>query len=306
MLRKKNDTSEQRPDDTRAFQNSQTWNLPENAIARFGRGVMGGSDRAVAFSSDGKRLAVATGAGIWIYDGQTYHELALLTGHTSVVRAVAFSPDGRTLASSGGDGAVKLWNLETGDVTTLAGHEFETDSIAFSPDGTTLASGSWDGTIKLWDTENGKNLATFAGRELWDTKNGRKKFVGHQSRVFSVAFSADGKTVASGAEDQTIKLWDVETEQNIATFTGHKDVVFSVAFSPDGKTLASGDGDDTVKVWHVLTGRNLHTFKHRERVFSVAFSPDGKLLAGGAWRGIKFWNVETGKEVSVLKESCEG
>ena len=93
-----NDVSEKQPNDAPVYQNSQTWNLPENAIARFGRGV-GGSDRAVAFSPDSQRFAVATSAGIWLYDAQTYHKMALLTGHTEVVRAVAFSPDGKTLAS---------------------------------------------------------------------------------------------------------------------------------------------------------------------------------------------------------------
>ena len=296
----KNDNSEQQQDDAKAFQNSQTWNLPKNAIARFGKGVMGGSDRAVAFSPDGKRLAVATGVGIWIYDGQTYHELALLTGHTGVVRTVAFSPDGKILASGEEDGTIKLWNLETGNVTTLAGNLFHVDCVAFSPDGKMLASGSWDGLVKLWDIESGQNLATFAGRELWNTENGRKKFVGYQSRVFSVAFSPDGKTVASGAQDRVIRLWDVETGQNISTLTGHEDVVFSVAFSPDGKTLASGAQDDTVKMWDVLTGRNLQTFKYRERVFSVAFSPDGKVLAGGSWSGIKLWSVETGENLDTF------
>ena len=181
---KKSDSSEQQLDNDTAFQNSQTWNLPENAIARFGRGVMGGSDRAVAFSPDGKRLAVATGVGIWIYDGQTYRELSLITGHTGAVRTVAFSPDGKTLASGEEDGTIKLWNLETGDVTTLVGNLFHVDCVAFSPDGKMLASGSWDGTVKLWDPENGQNLATFAAHKLWDTENGQKKFVGYQSRVF--------------------------------------------------------------------------------------------------------------------------
>ena len=280
--------SEKQSNDTSIYQNSQTWSLPENAIARFGKGVMGGSDRSVAFAPDGKRFAVATGAGTWIYDAQTYREITLLTGHTGVVRAVAFSADGKTLASGDADGVIKLWNLETGDVTTLVKRQLHVDSVAFSPDGKMLASGSWNGRVKLWDIESGRDLATFNGEA---------------PRIFSVAFSPDGKTIASGGSDNTIKLWDVETKQNIATLTGHKGIIFSVAFSPDGRILASGSQDDTVKLWHVETGRNLHTFKHRERVFSVAFSPDGKIVAGGAWRGVKLWNIETGKNLSTLEGS---
>ncbi len=277
--------SEKQPNDTRVFQNSQTWNLPENAIARFGKGVMGGSDRAVAFSPDGTRFAVATGAGIWIYDAQTYREMALLTGHTGVVRAVAFSPDGKTLTSGARDATVKLWNIETGEnIATFVRNAIGVESVAFSRNGKMLAAGTEGGPVKLWDIENGQNLATFKGEA---------------PRVFSVAFSSDGQTIASGGSDNTIKLWDVATKQNIATLLGHEDIIFSVAFSPDGKILASGSQDDTVKLWHVETGQDLHTFKHRERVFSVAFSPDGKVVAGGAWRGIKLWNIETGEEVRL-------
>ncbi len=283
-----NDASEKQPDDTPILQNSQTWSLPENAIVRFGKGVMGGSDRAVAFSPDGQRFAVATGAGIWLYDAQTYREILLLTGHTGVVRAVAFSSDGKTLASGARDRTIKLWNLETGDVTTCIGHRGGVESVAFSLDGKMIVSGAEDSTVELWDTETGQNLATFTGHAP-------------RVRVFSVAFSPDGKTVASGAEDNTIKLWDIETKQNIVTLTGHKKVIFSVAFSPDGKILASGSGDDTVKLWHVETGQNLHTFRHLERVFSVAFSPDGKLVAGGSYLGIKLWDIETGEDLSVLE-----
>ena len=277
--------SEKQSNDTPTFQNSQTWSLPENAIARFGKGVMGGSDRVVAFSPDGKRLAIATGAGIWFYDAQTYREMTLLTGHSGVVRAVAFSPDGKTLASGARDATVKLWNVENGEnIATFVRNGIGVESVAFSPNGKMLVAGTEGGTIKLWDVENGQNLATFKGIA---------------PRVFSVAFSPDGKTVASGGSDNWIKLWDVETKQNVATLIGHEDIIFSVTFSPDGRILASGSQDDTVKLWHVETGQNIYTFKHRERVFSVAFSPDGKVVAGGAYLGIKLWNIETGEEVKL-------
>ena len=276
--------SEKQSNDTPVYQNSQTWNLPENAIARFGRGVMGGSDRAVAFSPDGKRLAIATGAGIWFYDAQTYREMTLLTGHTGVVRAVAFSPDGKTIASGARDATVKLWNVETGEnIATFVRNGIGVESVAFSPNGEMLVAGTEGGPIKVWDVENGQNLATFKGEA---------------SRVFSVAFSPDGKMLASGGSDNRIQLWDIETKQNVATLTGHERVIFSVAFSPDGRILASGSVDDT-KLWHVETGQNIYTFKHRGQVFSVAFSPDGKVLAGGAYLDIKLWNIETGKEVRL-------
>ena len=105
---------------------------------------------------------------------------------------------------------------------------------------------------------------------------------GHTEEVYSVAFSPDGKTLASGDADSTVRLWDVAAHQPIAApLTGHTDAVDSVAFSPDGKTLASGSIDGTVRLWDVATGRQIGTLPtgHTGLVSSVAFSPDGKTLA---------------------------
>ena len=83
---------------------------------------------------------------------------------------------------------------------------------------------------------------------------------GHSFFVKSVAFSPDGKTLASGSDDDTIKIWDVATGKELRTLSGHTSVVNSVAFSPDGKTLASGSGDGTIKLWEVESGKTVQTF----------------------------------------------
>ncbi|MEH2214844.1 WD40 repeat domain-containing protein, partial [Nostoc sp.] len=125
---------------------------------------------------------------------------------------------------------------------------------------------------------------------------------GHSSWVNSVGFSPDGKTLASGSLDKTIKLWDVSTGKAIKTLTGHSSPVYSVGFSPDGKTLASGSLDNTIKLWDVSTGKAIKTLTgHSSPVFSVGFSPDGKTLASGSDDNtIKLWDVSTGKAIKTL------
>ncbi|HTZ20028.1 MAG TPA: twin-arginine translocation signal domain-containing protein, partial [Opitutaceae bacterium] len=106
--------------------------------------------------------------------------------------------------------------------------------------------------------------------------------IAHSASIYSVAFSPDGKRLASGSGDQTIKLWDVVSGELQRTLNGHKDPVASVAFSPDGQLLASGSWDKTIKLWAVVSGELQRTQTgHVSKVHSVAFSPDGKLLASG-------------------------
>src|SRR6266567_4218855 len=111
------------------------------------------------------------------------------------------------------------------------------------------------------------------------------------SNVVRVAISPDGKILASGSNDTTIKLWNIRARKLLRTFAEHTDGVRSVAFSSDRRTLASGSNDTTIKLWNLDTGKLLRTLKeHSKPVTSVAFSPDGRTLASGSYdTTIKIW-----------------
>ncbi|MCG9132647.1 T9SS type A sorting domain-containing protein [Candidatus Poribacteria bacterium] len=176
------------------------------------------------------------------------------------------------------------WRLPEGAKTRLG--KGTVDDIAYSPDGTRLAVAGSVG-IWLYDAVTGETLDLF---------------IGHTDRVYSVSFSADGLTLASGSWDKTVRLWDVGTGSELRVLQGHTEWVESVSFSADGQTLASGSEDGTVRLWDVATGSELRVLHgHTDRVYSVSFSPDGQTLAsGGDDETVRLWDVGTGSELRVL------
>jgi WD40 repeat protein len=217
------------------------------------------------------------------------------------VHSAAITPDGRYLAASTGGilqgprgrpnvvepGELLLFDT-TGKKPTAAlkSEAFDHRCLAFSPDGKTLAAGTSPqnrrgipmnpgGLVALWDVANAKALTPLKG---------------HTGYVWSVAFSPDGKLLASasGVPDRKaggkgeLKLWDVTTGKEKAALAGHEGQVQAVAFSPDGKLLASGGEDGTVRLWDVAKGQQVASLKgHAAPVVAAVFSPDSKLLATG-------------------------
>ena len=131
--------------------------------------------------------------------------------------------------------------------------------------------------MRLWDTNTGEPITTL---------------IGHTDRIYTVAFSPDGSTLASGSRDDTVRLWDTNTGELKATLIGHAFGVRSVTFSPDGRIVVSGGEDNTVRLWDAATGYSIDTLTgHTDWVTSVAFSPDGTTLTTGSQDGtILFWD----------------
>ncbi len=251
-----------------------------------------------------------------VLDVELVHNLP----HESVVCCVRFSHDGKYVAT-GCNRSAQIFDVISGNqVSYLQDDTVDKDgdlyirSVCFSPDGRYLATGAEDKLIRV-------STAYLAGRlhqcmnydlrsrsltflvKVWDiqTRTIKHTFSGHEQDIYSLDFARNGRNIASGSGDRTVRMWDIESGQQTLILS-IEDGVTTVAISPDGQFVAAGSLDKSVRVWDARSGYLVERLDgiegHRDSVYSVAFAPNGRdLVSGSLDKTIKMWELPPPKSM---------
>lgn len=246
---------------------------------------------AVAWSPDGKHIASASDDSlVHIWNAASRQVIFTYDRHVGKVLTLAWSPDGTRLASASSDKTVQVWEVSNGRlIATYSGHAQPVYALAWSPDGKRIASGSGDRTVQIWEPVKDTRTNFFVA--IFSLNTRPFTYRGHAQKITALAWSPDGRRIASTSNDKTMQVWDVVNGRLGFIYHNPSSAMNAVAWSSDSRYLTAGSNDKTAQVWDAITRKSLATYSgHTGYVTTVAWSPDrGRIASAGVDRTIQVW-----------------
>ena len=243
-----------------------------------------------AAQADGGRHMVFNAQGtVHVIDTEANQVLFARTQEASF-SAAALSPNGTLLATANEDGSISIYDVDSNDaLATLEGHDMLISSLVFTADNTGLVSSDQRGNMKRWDVTTYENIDTRLERT-------------DGSGITAMAVSSDGQYLAVASRDTAITIWDVSSEEIVATLIGHEDAIDTLIFDLDNTRLISGGRDADIIIWDFLGDEPLerHLMGHVGIIADLAVSPNGAYLASaGRDNAVILWDLETSRQVGL-------
>lgn len=236
----------------------------------------------ISISPDGKWLAVAkTTQEVWVLETATGKTVCGPLKIKGGAWGLTFNQKQNKLISSTSTGQIFIWSIPSGELLhEPADIRATIQPMELSVDDKRFGTGSVDGFLRVWDLETGKVVSQMK----------------HGSEINSIAFSPDGRLVASAGEDHLVQVWNSETGERVTTLVGHKNEVMRVRFTPDGQRIVTASHDRTGRVWEVASGQTVFLLPHNGEVIDADISPDGSWIATASRdRTAMIWNAKSGK-----------